>query len=227
MNLSSTLSQLWAKADRPAIRAFFLSIAALSIALILALYSGAAARLGNVALASTSALTALLVAAWVAVTLVPALAKGTPLRWIGYRMEYRVTRQGWIYMIGIILVALAALNTGNNLLFLILASLIASILMSGILSSVTLAGVELRLQLPEHIFAGQQVRAKVELKNEKLTVPSSRCAWKAEQRRMRQEQRCWKLRCTSRICPGKKRPRNRCPFCFQNVEFTARKRFAS
>jgi uncharacterized protein (DUF58 family) len=147
-------------------------MAALTVALILALYSGAAARLGNLVLASTSALTALLVAAWVAVTLVPTLAKRTPLRWIGYRMEYRVTRQGWIYMIGIILVALAALNTGNNLLFLILASLIASILMSGILSSVTLGGVELRLQLPEHIFAGQTVRAKVELKNEKLTLPS-------------------------------------------------------
>ena len=172
MNLSSTLAQLWAKADRPAIRAFFLSMAALSVALILALYSGAAARLGNVALATSSALTALLVAAWVAVTLVPTLVKRTPLRWIGYRMEYRVTRQGWIYMIGIFLVALAALNTGNNLLFLILASLIASILMSGILSSITLAGVEMRLQLPEHIFAGQPLRAAVELKNEKLTLPS-------------------------------------------------------
>lgn len=172
MNLSTTISQLWARADRPAIRAFFLSMVALTVALLLALYSGAAARLGNVALASTSALTALVVAGWVGVTLVPVLAKRTPLRWIGYRMEYRVTRQGWIYMIGIILVALAALNTGNNLLFLILASLIASILMSGILSSVTLAGVELRLELPEHIFAGQAVRAKVELKNEKLTLPS-------------------------------------------------------
>jgi uncharacterized protein (DUF58 family) len=64
------------------------------------------------------------------------------------------------------------LNTGNNLLFLILASLIASILMSGILSSVTLAGVELRLQVPEHIFAGQSVRAAVELQNEKVTLPS-------------------------------------------------------
>jgi uncharacterized protein (DUF58 family) len=172
MNFSSKLSELWAKADRPAVRAFFLAMAALSVALVLALYSGAAARLGNVKLASVSAMSALLLAAWVAVTLVPTLAKRTPLRWIGYRMEYRVTRQGWIYMIGIILVALAALNTGNNLLFLILASLIASILMSGILSSVTLAGVELRLQLPEHIFAGQPVRALVELKNEKLTLPS-------------------------------------------------------
>jgi uncharacterized protein (DUF58 family) len=172
MNLSSTISQAWAKADRPSVRAFFLSMAALSVALVLALYSGAAAQLGNVPLASASALTALLVAAWVGVTLVPVLAKRTPLRWIGYRMEYKVTRQGWVYVIGIILVALAALNTGNNLLFLILASLIASILMSGILSSITLAGVELRLQLPEHIFAGQSVRAIVELQNEKLTLPS-------------------------------------------------------
>lgn len=172
MNFSTTFAQLRTKADRPGIRAFFLSMTALTVALVLALYSGAAAQLGNVPLASASALIALLVAGWVAVTLVPVLAKRTPLRWIGYRMEYRITRQGWIYVVGIILVALAALNTGNNLLFLILASLIASILMSGILSSITLAGVELRLQLPEHIFAGQSVRGAVELRNEKLTLPS-------------------------------------------------------
>ena len=172
MNLSSAISKAWAKADRPSVRAFFLSMAALSVAMVLALYSGAAAQLGNVPLASGSALMALLVAGWVAVTLLPVLAKRTPLRWIGYRMEYKITRQGWIYVVGIILVALAALNTGNNLLFMILASLIASILMSGILSSVTLAGIELRLKLPEHIFAGQSVNATVELQNEKQTLPS-------------------------------------------------------
>ena len=96
----------------------------------------------------------------------------TPLRWIGYKMEYRVTRHGWVYISGIILVALAALNTGNNLLFLILATLVAAILMSGILSSITLSGVEMRLALPEHIFAGQAVRGSIELRNEKLTLPS-------------------------------------------------------
>jgi uncharacterized protein (DUF58 family) len=171
-SLTSTLNALLAKSDRPAVRAFFLSMAALAIALVLALYSGAAAQLGNLFLASASALTALVVAGWVAVTLVPTLAKRTPLRWLGYRMEYRITRDGWIYILGIVLVALAAINTGNNLLFLILACLIASILMSGILSSVTLAGVELKLHFPEHIFAGQSVRASVELRNEKLTLPS-------------------------------------------------------
>ena len=97
-------------------RAFFLSIAALSVALILALYSGAAAELGQLLLASTSALAALAVAGWVAVTLVPVLAKRTPLRWIGYKMEYRLTRQGWVFIGGMIWWR-AALNTGNNLLF--------------------------------------------------------------------------------------------------------------
>jgi uncharacterized protein (DUF58 family) len=172
VNLRASLANYWDKADRPGVRAFFLSMAALSVAFVLAIYSGGAARLGSLALASASAMAALLVAGWVAVTLVPVLAKRTPLRWIGYRMEFRITREGWIYIGGIILVALAAINTGNNLLFLILACLIASILMSGILSSITLAGVELSLRLPEHIFAGQPVRGTVELKNEKETLPS-------------------------------------------------------
>lgn len=167
-----TLSQLWAKADTPGVRAFFLSILALVVALLLAVYSGAAAELGNLGLAASSALLALAIAGWVAVTMVPTLAKRTPLRWIGYRMEYKISRAGWIYIGATLLVALAALNTGNNLLFLILACLISVILMSGILSSISLAGVELKIELPEHIFAGQTARATIGLHNEKLTLPS-------------------------------------------------------
>src|SRR5205807_3344790 len=119
-----------------------------------------------------SAFAALIVAGWVSVTMVPVLARRTPLRWINFKMEFKMTREGWFYVGGILVIALAALNTGNNLLFLILASLIAIILMSGILSSITLSGVATRLQLPEHIFAGQPIRASIELENEKLTLPS-------------------------------------------------------
>jgi uncharacterized protein (DUF58 family) len=172
VSVSSTFNQLWAKADRPGVRAFFLSLAALGVAMVLAIYSGAAAEMGHLVLAASSALLSLVVAAWVGITLVPTLARRTALRWLSYRMEYRVSREGWIYIVGVLLVALAALNTGNNLLFLILACLIAVILMSGILSSVTLSGVNVRLELPEHIFAGQTVRASVELENEKITLPS-------------------------------------------------------
>ena len=169
---NSLLAQLWAKTDTPGVRTFLLSILALGIAFLLAVYSGAAAELGNIGVAASSALFALAIAGWVAVTIVPTLAKRTPLRWIGYRMEYRITRAGWIYIGATLLVALAALNTGNNLLFLILSCLISVILMSGILSSISLAGVELRIELPEHIFAGQTVHASVEVHNEKLMFPS-------------------------------------------------------
>src|ERR1700730_8975441 len=168
----SAIAHLRASTDRSPVRTFLLALAALAVALLLALYSGAAAELGQLLLASTSAVAALAVAAWVAVTLVPAMARRTPLRWIGYKMEYRVSRAGWIYFGGIILVALAALNTGNHLLFLVVACLIAIILMSGILSSISLSGVEMRLDLPEHIFAGQQVRANIQLQNDKHTLPS-------------------------------------------------------
>src|SRR5205085_9197145 len=170
--IRSTLAQMLAKTDRPGVRAFFLSMAALSGALLLALYSSAAAEFGQIVLASTSALAALAIAGWVAVTLVPTLARRTPLRWIGYRIQYKISREGWIYFVGLLLVALAALNTGNNLLFLILACLIALILMSGILSSISLSGAQMHLVLPEHIFAAQPVRAHVELENQKLTLPS-------------------------------------------------------
>jgi uncharacterized protein (DUF58 family) len=169
---TSTLAQLWAKADRPSVRAFFFSIAALGVALLLAVYSGAAAELGNLGVAASSALFALAIAGWVAVTLVPTLAKRTPLRWIGQKVEYKISRAGWLYFGATLLVALAALNTGNNLLFLILSCLVSVILMSGILSSISLAGIDLRIGLPEHIFAGQTVRASVELINAKLTLPS-------------------------------------------------------
>lgn len=172
MSFPATLARIWANADRPAVRAFTLSIAALALALLLALYSGAARELGHTALAVTAALAALVLAGWVGITLVPVLARRTPLRWVAYKMEYKLTREGWIYIGGVMTVSLAALNTGNNLLFLVLASLIAVILMSGILSSITLSGVEMRLALPEEIFAGETVRANVELQNEKLTLPS-------------------------------------------------------
>jgi uncharacterized protein (DUF58 family) len=168
----STIAQLWAKADGPAVRAFFLSIFALGIALLLAIYSGSAAELGHLGVAASSALIALAIAGWVGVTLVPTLAKRTPLRWLGQKVEYKISRAGWLYFGATLLVALAALNTGNNLLFLILACLVSVILMSGILSSVALAGVDLRIDLPEHIFAGQTVRASVELTNGKLALPS-------------------------------------------------------
>ena len=123
-------------------------------------------------LASASALTALLVAAWVAVTLVP-VAGQTHAASLD-RLSHGVPRhrRAGSTSSAIVLVALAALNTGNNLLFLILASLIAIILMSGILSSITLPASKCACSCPNTFSPAQPVRASLELKNEKLTLPS-------------------------------------------------------
>jgi len=169
---NTIVARWWRELDRPGWRSFFLAIAALSVALALALYSSAAAEAGRVWQAGATALGALALAGWVAVTIVPALARRTPLRWFAYHVHYKLTREGMVYVAGVFVVALAALNTGNNLLFLILASLLAGIIVSGVVSRMVISGVELELELPEHIFAQQPVTATVVLRNEKQTLPS-------------------------------------------------------
>jgi uncharacterized protein (DUF58 family) len=171
-HLEGRLNSASRRIDWAGWRSFTISVLALGCALLLALYSSVAAEDGRTWLAALSALSALAVSGWVAITVVPVLARRTPLRWLAYRMDYRVTREGVVYLAGIFVVALAALNTGNNLLFMTLACLLAGILVSGIISQMVLSGVELRLDLPEHIFAGQPVLALAELVNHKQMLPS-------------------------------------------------------
>ncbi len=170
--MASMVQRWWQSADRSGWRSFGRAMAALGAALLLALYSAAAAETGHKWLAGGAAVAALLLAGWVAVRIVPALARRTGLRWLNFRVEYRLTREGFVYLGLVFVIVLAALNTGNNLLFMILAAMLAGILISGVLSRAVLTGLELRLELPEHIFAGQPVGASVELRNRKQTLPS-------------------------------------------------------
>ncbi len=166
------VARWWRGLDRPGWRNFAVALVALAFALLLALYSSVAAETGRVWLAGAAGLGALGLAGWVAVTIVPVLARRTPLHWFAYQIDYKLTREGAVYLAGVFVVALAALNTGNNLLFLVLASLLAGIVVSGVLSRIVLAGIELKLDLPEHVFARQPILATLELRNEKQTLPS-------------------------------------------------------
>ena len=166
------LARWWHGLDRPGWRSFAIAMVALAAALFLALYSGAAAEEGHLLVAGISALAALALAGWVALTIVPVLARRTPLRWLSYQIDYKLTREGMVYLGGIFVVALAALNTGNNLLFMILGCLLGGVLISGLLSRLVLSGIDVRLELPEHIFAGRPVMAIAELHNTKQSMPS-------------------------------------------------------
>jgi uncharacterized protein (DUF58 family) len=168
----SNLARWWGKRDRPGWKNFGIAMLVLSIALIVALFSAAAAQTGRLWTAAGATVVALGLAAWVAITIVPALARRTSLRWFVYQVDYRLTREGIIYLGAVFVLVLAAVNTGNNLLFMILACSLAAILISGVLSRVVLTGVELKFDMPEHIFAEQPVLAELELRNEKQTWPS-------------------------------------------------------
>ena len=86
--------------------------------------------------------------------------------------SFGITRQGWAYLLGVLLLGLAALNTGQNLLYLILAALLAAIITSGIASRLSLRGLDLSLQVPEYVFENELIPIKVSLQNGKGFLPS-------------------------------------------------------
>src|SRR5271156_5123806 len=169
---ASTVARWWQGRDKAGWRSFGVAMLVLSAALVVALFSAAAAQTGRIWVAGVTTAIALGLATWVAVTIVPTLARRTSLRWLVYQVDYRLTREGIIYLGAVFILILAAVNTGNNLLFMILACSLAGILISGVLSRVVLTGVELKFELPEHIFAEQPVLAELELRNEKQALPS-------------------------------------------------------
>jgi hypothetical protein len=166
------IARLWHNRDRPGWRSFGVAMLVLSAALIIALFSAAAAQEGRIGLAAITTVISLGLAAWVAIVIVPTLARRTSLRWLVYQVDYRLTREGVIYLAAVFILVIAAVNTGNNLLFMFLACSLAGILISGVLSRVVLTGIDLKFDMPEHIFAEQPVLAELELRNEKQTWPS-------------------------------------------------------
>jgi len=88
------------------------------------------------------------------------------------RIRYQITRGGLLFALAVALVAVAAITAGNNLLFLILATMISTLLVSSFISRLCLAGLELDLLLPEHISAGRAGRAQLYVRNLKGWMPS-------------------------------------------------------
>ena len=87
-------------------------------------------------------------------------------------LRQQVTRTGLAYSGAIVIVTLAAVLSANNLLFLILAAMLSILAISGFVSKLTLAGLEIDLLLPPHISARRTIRATVRLKNLKRWMPS-------------------------------------------------------
>jgi uncharacterized protein (DUF58 family) len=151
--------------ERGAWMRFFVAIVGLSLAFASALLSTASSESGDVLATIVFASTALLLAGVVAVTTVPYLARRVVGRHVRDVLNYEVTRQGLVYLALTLLIGIAALNTGNNLLFIVVAAMLGAVLVSGIVSAVMIGGLEAGVHLPHHVFAGQSYAGAVLLHN--------------------------------------------------------------
>jgi uncharacterized protein (DUF58 family) len=69
-------------------------------------------------------------------------------------------------------VGFAALNTGNNLLYLVLSLMLAFLVLSGVMSESALRGIRVRRQLPRDLFAGETTAVGLEISNQQPRVPA-------------------------------------------------------
>jgi uncharacterized protein (DUF58 family) len=88
------------------------------------------------------------------------------------RFQDRITRGGFLFVLAVALTGLGAFLSGNNLLFLVFSAMLALLLVSSFISRMVLAGLEIELLLPEHVFAGMPMPARVRMRNLKRLTPS-------------------------------------------------------
>ncbi|MGA2003423.1 MAG: DUF58 domain-containing protein [Terriglobales bacterium] len=158
------ISQIWVR--------FLVAIAGLVLAFGAALFSTVSRESGDVWGTIILASAALLLATFVGLTTVPYLARRVVATRVREAMDYDVTRAGMIYILISVVIGIAAINTGNNLLYVIVAALLSAIIVSGIASAVVLGSLELDVHLPEHVFAGRPMMARLLLRNASSWMPS-------------------------------------------------------
>ena len=158
------LSQVWVR--------FLIAIVGLILAFGAALFSTVSRESGNIWATIILASAALLLATLVGLTTVPYLARQVVAARVRDAMDYEMTRPGLVYMAITVVIGIAALNTGNNLLYIVVAALLSAILVSGIASALVLRNLELEVSLPEHVFAARPMLARLLLRNQSRWLAS-------------------------------------------------------
>ncbi|HSE43598.1 MAG TPA: DUF58 domain-containing protein [Acidobacteriota bacterium] len=82
------------------------------------------------------------------------------------------TREGLIFIFLSLAIGAAAVNTGNNILYLIFSLMLGLIVVSGILSRRILNGLSCAIEFPAHLFAGVPANSFVSIQNHKRKLPS-------------------------------------------------------
>ena len=87
-------------------------------------------------------------------------------------IRQRITRLGVVYSLATAIVAASAFISGNNLVFLVLALMLSTFIVSGLVSRLGLDALDLEFLLPEHLSARRRVAGRVQVRNRKRWLPS-------------------------------------------------------
>ncbi len=90
----------------------------------------------------------------------------------GWGTQVRVTAAGLPFLAALLILVAAAVNSGNNLIYLVVAALLGALVTSGIFSTANLGGITLDLEWPEHAFARRPAPVRLRLGNQKRLLPS-------------------------------------------------------
>ncbi len=93
-------------------------------------------------------------------------------RWFRPPRRLKFARSGAMLTGGALVVGLAAVGTGNNLLFLVLGGVLGFIALSGWMSEQMIRGLEVRRRVPRAATAGEPARMGYEVRNGKRRLPS-------------------------------------------------------
>ncbi len=83
-----------------------------------------------------------------------------------------ITREGKWYIAFVLITGAIAINTGNNLLYLVLATLLSLIIISGLMSQFTMMGLDITRKEPRTIFKGSPYSRALNITNRKKLIPS-------------------------------------------------------
>jgi uncharacterized protein (DUF58 family) len=157
---------------REAIIRALIALLGLALALAAALLSSVAREAGSLLATAVLATSALLLAAVVAVTTLPYLVRRVTASRVRYALEYQITKEGAVYLGFVLVIAIAALNTGNNLLFLIVSALLGAVVVSGVASAAQLRVLEIGANIPDQAFAQTEVPAHITVRNRSGWLPA-------------------------------------------------------
>lgn len=91
---------------------------------------------------------------------------------LGTKRRLRFTREGKWFIVLTLGIGFGAINTGNNLLYLVLGMMLAFIIGSSVLSEISLRRLKVKRRIPDRIFAGRPFLMGIHLHNEKRRLPS-------------------------------------------------------